>query len=68
MHRFIPVVCNQSNFLVFEVRGYNMRLELEKNPDWIYKPILNTNTRTTYDSDGIQQNVLDEYEQLEEDN
>ncbi len=44
-----------------------MRLELEKDPDRIYKPILKTNTRTTYDSDGIQQNVLDEYEQLEND-
>ena len=45
-----------------------MRLESEKDPDWIYKPILKTNTKTTYDSDGIQQNVLDEYEQLEKDN
>ncbi len=44
-----------------------MRLELEKDPDWIYKPILKTNTKTTYDSDGIQQNILDEYEQLEND-
>ncbi len=44
-----------------------MRLELEKDPDWMYKPILNTNTRTTYDSDGIQQNILEEYEQLEMD-
>ncbi len=47
-----------------------MRSEIEKDPDpdWIYKPILNINTKTTYDSDGIQQNVLDEYEQLENDN
>ncbi len=44
-----------------------MRLELEKDPDWVYKPILNTNTRTTYDSDGIQQNILEEYEQIEKD-
>ncbi len=35
--------------------------------NWIYKPILKTNTRTTYDSDGIQQNILKEYEQLEND-
>ncbi len=67
MHRYIPVVWRQSSFAVFEIRGYNMRLELEKDPDWIYKPILKTNTRTTYDSDGIQQNVLDEFEQLEND-
>ncbi len=56
-----------NNFSVFEIRGYNIRLELEKDPDWIYKPILKTNTKTTYDSDGIQQNILEEYEQLEED-
>ncbi len=56
-----------NNFSVFEIRGYNMRLELEKDPDWIYKPILKTNTKTTYDSDGIQQNILEEYEQLEKD-
>ncbi len=45
-----------------------MRSESEKDPDWIYKPILNTNTRTTYDSDGIQQDAIDEFEQLEKDN
>ncbi len=44
-----------------------MRPELENDPDWMYKPILNTDTRTTYDSDGIQQNTLEEYEQLEKD-
>ncbi len=42
-----------------------MKLESEKDPDWVYKPILNTNTRATYDSDGIQQDILEEYEQLE---
>jgi hypothetical protein len=44
-----------------------MRLESEEDADWIYKPILNTNTRTTYDSDGIQQDILDEYEFSEKD-
>ncbi len=43
-----------------------MRLELEEDPDWIYKPILNINTRTTYDSEGIQQNILEEYEQFDD--
>jgi len=43
-----------------------MKIELKEDPDWIYKPILNTNTRTTYDSEGIQQNILEEYEQFDD--
>ncbi len=45
----------------------NMSLKLEEDADWIYKPILHTNTRTTYDSDGIQQDIIDEYEFFDKD-
>ncbi len=67
MHRYISIIQYQNNFSVFEIRGYNIRTEMKDDPDWMYKPILNIDTRTTYDSDGIQQNNLEEFEQLEKD-
>jgi hypothetical protein len=31
------------------------------DPDWMFKPLLNTNTRTNYDGSKIEQEWLDEF-------
>lgn len=36
----------------------------KQDPDWMYKPILKTNTRTNYDGNEITQENIEEFERL----